>query len=230
MKAVIMVGGLGSRLRPFTQVIPKPLLPIGDETVLDITAKKLKSHGFKEIILATNYKADLFKSYCGDGSKYDLSVTYSQEDKPLGTSGPLTLLKDKLTEDFLVINGDVLTNLDFAHLMKFHQDNKADFTLVTKELEFPLAYGVIKSENDRVINLEEKSNIKSEINAGIYIISPNALKELPEGHSLMTDFIKDLIKKGKKVYRYKLEGYWLDIGQTKDYEQAQEDFAKGKHK
>ncbi len=226
MKAVIMVGGLGTRLRPYTQVIPKPLLPIGEQCSLDINLKKLKEGNVDEVILAVNYKSELFESYCGDGSKYGLSISYSKEQEPLGTSGPLSLIKDHLHEDFLVINGDVITDLKFSELMKFHKDHDADITIVTKDFNFPLAYGVIKTQGDQVVHLEEKSNIKAEIVAGIYAINPRILKNLPKGHSLMTDFIRDHIS-GKRVLHYKLEGYWLDIGQTKDYEQAQADAAKG---
>ena len=220
-----MVGGLGTRLRPYTQVIPKPLLPIGEQCSLDINLKKLNESGVEEVILAVNYKSEIFESYCGDGSKYGLTISYSKEKEPLGTSGPLSLLKDQLTEDFIVINGDVITDLNFSDLMKFHKKHNADITVVTKDFNFPLAYGVIKTDGDRVVHLEEKSNIKAEIIAGIYAISPRVLADLPSGFSLMTDFIREHIK--GKVLHYKLEGYWLDIGQTKDYEQAQADAAKG---
>lgn len=132
MKAVIMAGGLGTRLRPFTQIIPKPLLPVGEKSVLEITISKLKSQGFDEIILAVSYKSDLFESYFGNGAKFGVKTFYSKEKKKLSTAGPLLLIKKKLSEPFLVINGDILTNMDFGKLLKFHTKNKADLTLVTK--------------------------------------------------------------------------------------------------
>jgi NDP-mannose synthase len=228
MKAIIMAGGLGERLRPLTHVIPKPLLPVGEKSVLEITIQKLKEHGFDEIILATSYKSDLFESYFGDGSKFGVKIHYSREKEKLGTAGPLKLVQDKLTEPFLVINGDVLTDLNFTNLANFHKENNAELTLVTKEIELPLRYGVVNSENNQVKSLEEKPNIKSYINAGIYFISPSVIKEMSHGHKLMTDLIRELMDNNKKVMSYSLDGYWLDIGHMEDYEKAQQHATEGK--
>jgi len=222
MKAVIMVGGFGKRLKPVTQVIPKPLLPLGDEEpILESTIRGLKKHNFNEIILCTNYKSYLFETYLGDGSSRGIKVTYSKEKKPLGTAGPLKLLENKLDEPFLVINGDILTNLNFEDFRKFHYSNKADMTIATKIVELPLRYGVVKTRNNKITNIEEKPIMKAEVMAGIYFLNPEIIKEIPKNEPyLMTTLIKK-ISNNKKLYRYQLNNcYWLDIGQMDDYEKT----------
>ena len=227
MKTVILAGGLGTRLKPLTQVIPKPLLPIGESSILEITIKRLKSYGFKDIIMATNYKSHLFESYFGDGSRWNVKIEYSRENKRLGTAGPLKLLEKKFKMPLLVINGDILSNMNFNDLKKFHVKNKADFTLVTKILKTPLNYGVVKSKEVFVVSLEEKPMIKSEINAGIYFLNPSTLTYIPKGKFYnMTELIRKLIEKKQKVLKYVLKDYWLDIGQMEDYEKAQADIKK----
>lgn len=226
-----MAGGLGTRLKPFTHVLPKPLLPLGESTIIENIIFKLKEHGFDEIYLTTNYKSELFESYLGNGSKYGVKITYSKEDKPLGTAGPLKLLQLHLTEPFLVINGDILTSLNFRELMETHLHRKADFTLVTKEIELPMDYGVVYCNEDETIHtIEEKPKMTKEINAGIYIISPQIVNKIHSNeHLLMTDLLQELIKdRSLKVYRHLNRDYWLDMGQMKDYEKAQTDFGEGK--
>jgi len=227
MKAVILAGGLGTRLRPFTNVIPKPLLPVGEQSVLEISINRLRDCGFDDLIFATNYKSHLFESYFGDGSRFNVKIKYSKEKTKLGTAGPLKLLKDELKEPFLVIYGDILTSLDFKKLQDFHIKNNSDFTLVTKETFLPVSYGVIESEGNLIKNIEEKPIMKSQINAGIYFLNPEVIDSIPEGFFHMTDLAKKLIKKGKKVMKYDLKDYWIDIGQKEDYEKAQEDFKEG---
>ena len=231
MKAVIMAGGLGTRLKPFTHILPKPLLPLGENSVVEEIIYKLKYHGFDEIYLTTNYKSELFESYLGDGSKYGIKITYSKEDKPLGTAGPLRLLQPHLTEPFLVINGDILTNLNFRELMNKHLQKKADFTLVTTEIDLPMDYGVVYcNEDDTIHTIEEKPKLTKEINSGIYIINPDIITMIhPNEHLLMTDLLQKLIKnKSFKVCRHLNRDYWLDMGQIKDYEKAVNDFNSGK--
>jgi len=227
MKTVILAGGLGTRLKPLTQVIPKPLLPVGERSILEITVERLKSCTCRDIIMATNYKSHLFESYFGDGSRWGIKISYSKETMPLGTAGPLKLLKNEFKEPFLVINGDILTNLDFRKLKEYHMDNSADLTLVAKELKTPLHYGVVKSRGKSVLGLEEKPVIESEINAGIYFLSPSVIKFIPENKLYnMTDLIRRLIKERRKVVKYVLKDYWLDIGQIEDYRKAQTDIKK----
>ena len=227
MKAVILAGGLGTRLKQFTEIIPKPLLPVGERSILEIIINKLKEHGFDEIFIATNYKSYMFESYFGDGSQFGVKITYSKEKEVLGTAGPLKLLKDKLNEPFLVIYGDILTSLDFKKLKDFHIKNKADFTLVTKENYLPISYGVIESEGNIIKNIEEKPTVKTQINAGIYFLNPDVIDYIPDGFFHMTELAKELIKRGKKVMKYELKDYWIDVGEKESYEKAQKDLESG---
>jgi NDP-sugar pyrophosphorylase family protein len=228
MKAVIMAGGLGTRLKPFTHIIPKPLLPVGEKSVLEVTIQKLASNGFEEIILAVHYKSDLFESYFGDGSKFGIPIRYSKEKHRLGTAGPLLLAAPHLSEPFLVMNGDILTNMDFNKLRRFHVDNEADLTLVTKKIQLPLHYGVVDKVGDKIRGIQEKPVVESEISAGIYFLNTDVLDLIPADERFdMTELMKDLIAAGKSVCAYPLEDYWLDIGQMEDYQRAQEDFKDG---
>jgi NDP-sugar pyrophosphorylase family protein len=228
MKAVIMAGGLGRRLKPFTHIIPKPLLPVGEKSILEVTVQKLREQGFEEIILAVHYKSDLFESYFGDGSKFGLKISYSKEKEGLGTAGPLRLSKKKLTDPFLVMNGDILTNMDFNKLKNFHNENDGDLTLVTKKIQLPLHYGVVEKKVNRVVKITEKPVVESEISAGIYFLDPGVVDAIPQDESFdMTDLMRALIASNRHVLAYPLQEYWLDIGQISDYEQAQEDFEKG---
>jgi NDP-sugar pyrophosphorylase family protein len=228
MKAVIMAGGLGTRLKPFTHIIPKPLLPVGEKSVLEVTIQKLKAQGFEEIILAVHYKSDLFESYFGDGSKFGIKIRYSKEKQRLGTAGPLRLAAPHLSAPFLVMNGDILTNMDFNKLRRFHTESGADFTLVTKKIQLPLHYGVVEKDGDRIRGIREKPVVESEISAGIYFMNAAVPELIPDGRRFdMTDLMRDLIAAGKHVCAYPLEDYWLDIGQMEDYQRAQEDFKDG---
>ena len=228
MKAVIMAGGLGTRLKPFTYIIPKPLLPVGEKSVLEISIQKLKDQGFNEIILAVGYKSDLFESYFGNGSKFGLVISYSRERRRLGTAGPVRLSKDKLDKPFLVMNGDILTNMDFTHLRMFHNKNKADFTLVTKKILLPLHYGVVEKNDNKILRIKEKPIMESEVSAGIYFLNPEVLDFIPPNKKFnMTELMESLIKAKRCVLAYPLNDYWLDVGQLGDYQKAQKDFKKG---
>lgn len=227
MKVVIMAGGLGTRLRPLTHIIPKPLLPLGEQTILEITINKLKNQGFKEFILATNYKSDLFEAYLKDGSHLGVNIAYSRESYPLGTAGPLKLFASSLTAPFIVINGDIITNLNFTRLYQTHINSGAKITAVTKLLQTPLRYGVVTGEGDTVSGIEEKPNLKFEILAGIYVIDPSVLEAMPDGAYNMPQLMRDIITAGHSVKKYLLEDYWLDIGQIDSYEQAQKDVKEG---
>ncbi|MCB5235035.1 MAG: NTP transferase domain-containing protein, partial [Candidatus Cloacimonetes bacterium] len=167
MKAIILSGGLGTRLRPFTEVIPKPLLPIGEKAVLEIQIEHLKENGFNHIFLATNYKSGYIENFFGDGSKYGVNLTISKEDKPLGTAGPVKLLEEHLTEPFLVMNGDILTQLSYKNLYDFAFSKESPLTICTKEIVTPFQFGNIHTEGDFVTGIDEKPNIKTNILAGV---------------------------------------------------------------
>jgi NDP-mannose synthase len=222
-KAVILSGGLGTRLKPFTEVIPKPLLPIGEKAVLEIQIEHLRDHGFKEIYLATNYKSDYIENFFGDGSKYGVRLSISKEDKPLGTAGPVKLLQDKLKEPFLVMNGDILTLLDYGKLYSFACGRDSLLTICTKEMITPYQFGNIYTEGDFVTWIEEKPDIRTTILAGIYIFKPELLEIIPYNEFYCMDtLIKDMLANKMPITHYPIEEYWLDIGQVKDYEKAQD--------
>jgi NDP-mannose synthase len=226
MKAVILAGGLGTRLRPFTEIIPKPLLPIGEKAVLEIQIEHLKRHGFDEIILATNYKSEYIENFFGDGSRYGVRLTVSKEQKPLGTVGPLTLVRDRLTEPFLVMNGDVLSALDFTKFYRFSRQNDSLLTIAIKKMITPFAFGDILFDGDRVTGIEEKPDLVNYILAGIYMMEPGIFELIPDGEYFgMDTLIKLMLERGLPVTKYEMTEYWLDIGRADDFEKAQELYA-----
>lgn len=221
-KAVILAGGLGLRLRPFTAILPKPMLPVGDRSVLEIQIEHLKKFGITDIAFAANYKSDVLQSYFGDGSRFGVSLTYSIEDQPLGTCGPLSLLAGVLTAPFLVLNGDILTNINIAKAFAFHTSHGGLLTVVSKMVTFPLSYGNIIAEGDRIVGIQEKPDISVEVAAGIYVMSPEILAHIPQNrHYGMDTLIADLIDQGIPVHKYRMDEYWLDIGRMEDFEKAQ---------
>lgn len=223
MKAVILAGGLGSRLKPFTEVIPKPLLPIGEKSVLEIQIGRLKQCGFNEIFLATNYKSEYIENYFGDGSRYGVKLCFSKEIKPLGTAGPLLLLKNKLIEPFIVMNGDILSLIDFADLYNTALAQEALLTISVKKEITPFAFGNIFFEGDKVTGIQEKPDIVMYVLAGIYVMKPEIFKLFPENEYFGMDMlIKKMLARNIPVTKYDLNEYWLDIGRINDYEEAQE--------
>ena len=223
MKAVILAGGLGSRLKPFTQIIPKPLLPIGEKSVLEIQIERLKRSGFNEIYLATNYKSEYIENFFGDGSRYDVKLIVSKEKKPLGTVGPLTLLKDVLDEPFLVMNGDILTLLNFKDLYELAITKNTLLTISIKEYIMPFSFGNVYFDGDYVTGIEEKPNIKTNILAGIYIFKPEAFNLIPDNEYFgMDTLINKMLNLKLAISVYQIKEYWLDIGQIDDFESAQD--------
>jgi len=225
MKAVILAGGLGTRLRPFTEIIPKPLLPVGEKSVLEIQIEHLKENGFTDIIFATNYKSEYIENFFGDGSRYGVNLKISKEEKPLGTVGPLTLLKEELTEPFLVMNGDILTRLNYKELYSFAVNSRSKLTVTIKEYITPFRFGNIYYNGDFVTRIEEKPNIVMNILAGIYIFKPEIFNLIPENtYYGMDELINKMLEINEPITKYNIEDYWLDIGQVKDYEEAQKYF------
>ena len=222
MKAVILVGGLGTRLKPFTEIMPKPLLPIGEKSLLEIQISRLKKFGFTEIFLCTNYKSEYIKNFFGDGSQYGIKITISKEDIPLGTAGPLTLIKDELNESFIVMNGDILSLIDFLKFHEFAIEKNTLLTIAIKKIVTPYTFGNIRFENDFVTDIEEKPDIVTYVLAGIYFMKPEILNFIPENEYFGMDFlIKSLIRKKIPIAKYEMDEYWLDIGRLDDYEEAQ---------
>lgn len=223
MKAVILAGGLGERLRPYTDVIPKPLLPIGEKSLLEIQIERLKAYGFEEIYLATNYKADYINNFFGDGSRYGVSLTISKEEIPLGTAGPVTLLKEELDEPFIVMNGDILSTIDFKKFYDFAIALDCDLCVCIKKIVAPFAFGRISYEDDYVTEIQEKPDFEMEILAGIYVFKPAIFDIIPENKYYgMDTLIKTMLAEGRPIGKYHLTEVWLDIGQLPDYESAQD--------
>lgn len=223
MIAIILSGGLGTRLKPFTEVIPKPLLPIGEKAVLEIQIEHLKKYGFDQIFLATNYKSAYIENFFGDGSKYGVKLVISKEDKPLGTTGPVKLLERHLDSPFLVMNGDILTLLDYSAMYDFACQRESLLTIGTKEIVTPFQFGNIFTDGDYVTGIDEKPDIRTTILAGIYVFKPGVLRLIPsDTYYGMDSLIKSMVAQNLPITHYPIREYWLDIGRIDDYEKAQE--------
>jgi len=222
MKAVILAGGKGTRLKPYTAVFPKPLMPIGDKPILEIIIRQLKSHGFNEIIMAVGHLAELLMTFFNDGSKYGIKIKYSREDKPLGTAGPLTLMKDELKETFLMMNGDVLSTIDYSDLVNYHKKDEAVVTIALKKRDVKIDFGVTEiDDSNSIVGYTEKPKIDYLVSMGVYVFDPKVLEYIKQNEYLdFPDFIKKLISNGETVKGYVYDGYWLDIGRPDDYERA----------
>ncbi|MEW5819440.1 MAG: nucleotidyltransferase family protein [Cyanobacteriota bacterium] len=224
-KLVIMAGGLGTRLRPFTNTTPKPLLPIGNKPILETIIEHAKFHGLVDIIISINYLSESIENYLGDGSKIGVKIKYLHEKDSLGTAGALSLIEDKITEDIIVINGDILTRTNFDKMLEFHKNNNNTLTVGTRPYKTQIPYGIIKHSNDIIESIEEKPVLKYTINAGIYILSPHAFKFIPEKQFFhMTHLMEKLIENKMRVGNFPIEDYWLDIGKINDYYRANIEF------
>lgn len=227
LSAVVMAGGEGSRLRPLTDEIPKPLLPVGDTPVVERIVHQLREAGIRRVNLATRYKADAFTDHFGDGTAFGVAINHVTEDEPLGTAGVLGTLRAS-QEPLLVVNGDILTRLNYRAFVEFHRDNQANMTVGLRRYEVRVPYGVVQVEGTVVCGLEEKPTQKLFVNAGIYLVEPSALAYVPAGKRFdMTDLIAALLADGRRVVGFPIGEYWLDIGQPEDYEQAQLDAKAG---
>jgi NDP-mannose synthase len=223
--AVILAGGLGTRLQPLTNIIPKPLLPIGQSTVLEVQILALKRHGFAEVIIATNYMSDYLESVVGDGNRYGVAVTISRETERLGTCGPLSLVKQRLSEPFIVMNGDVLTTLDLRAFADFSGSIHADLTVGTTQFVTPFRFGRVLSSGGYLTGVEEKPEFTTEILAGIYGMKPAILELIPERTYFgIDDLIRLMLSSERPIAKYLIRDYWVDIGQLSDYELAKETY------
>ena len=228
MKAVILAGGRGTRLRPYTTVFPKPLMPIGDEPVIEIIIRQLKSQGLEDIIVTVGHLGELIMSFLGDGSKFEVDIRYSKEDKPLGTAGGLGLIKEELRETFLMINGDTLTTLNFLELIDHHGRNNAIATIALKKREVYIDFGIVELDSTNSIKgYSEKPTIDHLVSMGVYVFEPRVLEFIKPGEKLdFPDLINTLISNGETVKGFVFDGYWLDIGRPEDYEQANREIEK----
>ncbi|HEX4226130.1 MAG TPA: sugar phosphate nucleotidyltransferase [Pseudonocardiaceae bacterium] len=226
MHAVILAGGKGVRLRPYTTRLPKPLVPIGDEfSILDIVLRQLAQHGFDSVTLAIGYLGDLIRSYVGDGSRWGMTIDYTTEEEPLGTIGPVLQILDKLPDYFVVMNGDVLTDLDYAELLTNHVTSGAPLTVATYKRHVKIDFGVLNTYQGKIVEFTEKPTLDYRVSMGVYGMSRATLAEYPVGIPLGFDeLVLDLLAQDSSPQEYDFSGYWLDIGRPDDYDKANAEF------
>ena len=231
MKAVILAGGKGSRLAPYTNVIPKPLMPIGDMPILEVLLRQMKAAGITDIVLTVGHLSELLRAFFQNGERLGMNIQYSYEDHPLGTAGPLALLDGALSETFLVTNGDVLTTLNLAELIRFHKQSQAVTTIAVHHRKEKINLGVIQwNESPWISGYIEKPSYDYMVSMGIYVFEPSVLQYIPRGEYLdFPDLVKKLLAANEKVAGYEFDGYWQDIGRADDYETATQDFEKMRH-
>ncbi len=219
-KVVIMAGGRGMRLRPLTKNIPKPMLKVGNKPILQIIIEKFKKSGYKNFITCVNYKSKIIKDFFGDGSKFGVKIEYIDEKKRMGTAGALSLFKLKPKKPFFVINGDLLTNLDFEKLIDFHHEHNSKATMCISEYNIKSPYGEVKLDVENIITIAEKPVHKFFVNAGVYVLDPSCIDLVPKKFYDMTSLFKKIIINKNKVVSFPIGEYWLDIGRFNDYKKA----------
>ncbi len=230
MKAVVLAGGRGTRLAPYRVMFPKPLLPIVDMPILEIVVRQLKRFGFDEIILAVGQLGELLMAYFNDGSRFGVHITYSIEDHPLGTAGPLALI-NHLDTPFLVMNGDILTDLDMSALYRYHQEQQAYATIAMHRRSVKIDLGVIQTDGDRrIIGYNEKPTYQYHVSMGAYVFDPHVLTYIPPGGYMnYPELVLRLVAAKERIMGYQCNGYWLDVGRPDDYAQANEEFDRLRH-
>lgn len=214
MKAIILAGGLGTRLRPLTFAVPKSLIPVGERPILDLLIENLKTHGVTDVYLAVGYRAELIQTYFQDGRQYGLNIHYSREDKRLGTAGPLRLIRDRfgISDPVLVMNSDIITKLNFRDFYKSHLGEDAAITVGVRAFEYTVPYGVVKLEGNRIRSIEERPTLSFQISCGIYAVNPEILDLVPKDEFFdMPDLIQTVMRKGYKALGYQIEEEWVAI-------------------
>jgi dTDP-glucose pyrophosphorylase len=226
-KVVIMAGGEGQRLRPLTDEVPKPMLPVGDGPLLETVLGQVRRAGFGKVLMAVNYRADVIEDHFGDGSDFGVQIDYVREEQALGSAGALQLVRDQLDEPFIVMNADLLTNVNLGALLRYHQEEGDAVTIGVRRYQLEVPYGVVDIDDGAVTGLREKPSVGFFVNAGLYAVSPEAVELLPpqvrQFH--MTDLVDAALTAGKRVGSFPVREYWLDIGQLADYERADADHA-----
>ena len=226
MHAVILAGGRGVRLRPYTTALPKPLVPIGEEyAILDIIMQQLRSHGFERATLAIGHLGSLIRAFVGDGARWDIVVDYAEEEAPLSTIGPLLNFLDQLPEHFLVMNGDVLTDLDYVDLLNHHTETQAPLTIATYQRKVKIDFGTLETSDGRIVNFVEKPTLSYGVSMGVYAMSRKTLAPYPRNVPFgLDELVLDLLTRQEQPAAYDFDGYWLDIGRPDDYDEANRDF------
>lgn len=223
----ILAGGLGTRLRPLTETVPKPMLTVGDKPILELIIEQFKEYGFRNFIVSLNYKGEIIEEYFKDGKEFEVNIEYIRETKKLGTAGSIALVKEKFTKPFIVINGDILTGIDFDKFLNHHMKNNFNITVGVRNYEINVPYGVLVTDNMFIESLEEKPTYKFHINGGVYAVNPEITKYIQENEVYnMTDLIEDAMRNQYKSGIYEITEYWTDIGQIDDYRKANTDIHK----
>lgn len=221
----LIAGGLGTRLYPLTHNTPKPLLKVGNKPILETIIKNFAKYGFVNITICINYKSELIREYFGDGTSFGVSIEYIQEPMRLGTAGALSLIKNKPQESFLVMNADLLTNVNFDHLLEFHETEKSFATMCVREYDYQVPYGVVDTKGSTILSIKEKPLYKFFVNAGIYVLSPQALNFIPKNQFYdMPTLYEEVLQKKLKSVSFPIYEYWLDIGQISDFKKAQSEY------
>lgn len=224
---VLMAGGLGSRLRPLTNDCPKPMLQVGNKPLLETILENFIEYGFRKFYISLNYMGEVIKAYFGDGSRWDVEIAYLEEDRKLGTAGALSLLPEKPTHPLLVMNGDVLTKVNFRQLLEFHLEHRAQATMCVREYDFQVPYGVVKIDRQRITGIDEKPVQRFFVNAGIYVLDPAVMELIPQdAYYDMPSLFENLIQRGDETSAFPIREYWLDIGQLADYDRANGEFTQ----
>ncbi len=225
MQAIILAGGRGTRLRPYTISFPKPLVPVGEHPILEIVIRQLRSHGFDKVTILTGHLAELIQAYFGDGSRWNLEIEYVREERPLNTAGALKLVQ-RCEEDFLVLNGDVLTTLDFRQLLLDHRQRHADATIASITREHMVDFGVLETDAEGCLSgYNEKPTLRYTVSMGVYVLNHRCRELIADGESVgMPDLMLRVLGRGGRVHCAKPECFWLDIGRPDDYEVAQREF------
>jgi NDP-sugar pyrophosphorylase family protein len=226
MKAIVLAGGKGTRLAPYTKILPKPLMPLGDMPILEILLRQMKIAGVEEAILTVGHLAELLRAFFQDGSRFGLKIDYSYEDKPLGTAGPLSLVAERLDDTFLVMNGDVLTTLDIRDLVRAHRQSGAIATIASHAREVKVDLGVLEFDSSNILTgYIEKPTYDFFVSMGIYVFEPRVLEYIQYNVYLdFPDLVLKLIENGERVMGYHFDGYWQDLGRPDDYEMAVQEF------
>ncbi|MDD5156445.1 nucleotidyltransferase family protein [Sulfurimonas sp.] len=224
-RVVLMAGGLGTRLGELTKTTPKPMLHVGNKPILQTIIENFSKYGYTNIIISVNYLSHVIEDYFGDGSTLGVSIEYIHEKERMGTAGALSLMRNLLKEPFFVMNGDLLTNVNFEHLHDFHKSQEAIGTMGVREYDFQVPYGVVNIEDGRISSITEKPTHKFFVSAGIYMLSPKALSLIPDGEFFdMPSLFEKIINEDNKALSFPIHEYWLDIGRINDYEQANSEY------
>ena len=224
-RVVLMVGGLGTRLRPLTDKVPKPMLKVGNKPILETIILNFKKYGFTNIILSVSYKSEIIESYFQDGSNFGVNIEYIYEKQRMGTAGALSLMREKLNEPFFVMNGDLLTNINFEQMMDYHLSNHSIATMGVREYDFQVPYGVVNIDNKNIIGIEEKPIHKFFVSGGVYILDNKILTLVPDNQFYdMPTLFEKIIEKKMKAISFPIHEYWLDIGRIEEYKRANDEY------